>query len=643
MAELLGIIAPIKKFMSNSDEKVYVLLGGEKKEALFLSRDRVYNIPDFQREIRWTDDNVSILIEDIKTGSKFLGNIIMTKHSDSCFSIIDGQQRITILTMILNCIKQLHMNEIEIIEPCKLTIESFLKFADMLEVGFKDSAYTSEVIESDNLKQYSKYYRLWNYILNLEDIRNKQKAKKIIENMGNCSFNVILNETEDVGEGIRYFIDVNLKGKQLDIEDIFKSYLFKNDSGEEIRQQWYSLKRLTAKIEEVNMEYPLLKLLEHYFYCDLFKNDKFKGLEFGTDFLLKKEFRTKDDEIYREGTHIIETINNNHYMKTTLYQLNYIIKIMLQTVNSESVTSDFSNIFIFDSEKECIDNVELKILHNIISKILRDQKVILPKALIMKYFLLIKFGNEDINKEKIRTIYGIYLFFVLFTVFENKKSSDVLVNILKADESKWYQELIKQINEYFTLDSITDARLLSQYKLAQNEEEEDFRFRCKSLATIYNFFENKNGRVGIKKGKMSDLLTFVSDADEFSVEHFIISESKTKKMKVDDNEYLIDGKIYKRYVNNFFNFIFIPNKLNDRLQNYWLPEKMKILEKKELQCEYSKMIIKKLYRLKEEFEKRNRDNYEDNFDLFFARDFKDLYVEYTKTVLDEIINRVGGN
>lgn len=248
MGDLLGIIAPLKKFMSNTDEEIYVSLNGEKKSVLSLAQGRIYNIPDFQREIRWSCDNVGLLIEDIKSGPRFLGNIILTKHIDNRFSIIDGQQRITVLTMILYCIKQFHEREIDIINPCKLMIESFLGFSTLVELGFDKRLYTTELYESDKLKQISKYTELWKYIVETEEIKNKREAKKIIENLGSCSFNIIINEADDVSEGIRYFIDVNLKGKQLDIEDIFKSYLFRNDSSNEIRKQWYLFKTITADV-----------------------------------------------------------------------------------------------------------------------------------------------------------------------------------------------------------------------------------------------------------------------------------------------------------------------------------------------------------------------------------------------------------
>lgn len=640
MADLLGIIAPLKKFMSNSNEEIYVSLGSEKKVVLSLEKDRIYNIPDFQREIRWSFDNIALLIEDIKSGPKFLGNIILTKHSDNSFSIIDGQQRITVLTMILSCIKRLHKREIDVIDPCKLTIESFSKFSTLVEQGFDEALYTEEVYESDKLKQIFKYTTLWNYILELEEIKNKREAKKIIENLGACSFNIIINEADDVGEGIRYFIDVNLKGKQLDTEDIFKSYLFRNDSSEEIRMQWYSLKTIVAKIETSKMDYTLLNLLEHYLLCDLYCDNNFKGMEFGTDFLLKKPYK-EQGVIYREGTHLIELINDNAYMRRSIERLNKITELMLSIVNSESITTEIKNIFTSDKSKERIDNVELKVIHNFIGKILKDTKV-LPKALLIKYFILLLYGKCGKSKEGIRTIYGIYLFSVLFTIFESKKSTDILMNIIKANEADWYKELVKQIEGYFALDRITDARLLAQYKFGRNEDEEDQRFRCKSLATVYNFFVNKNGKVNIRDGKMDDLYKFITDDNAFSIEHFIVSETKNKVIMVQSNQYIIAETVYKRYVNNFFNFIFIDKKLNSDLGNNWLPQKLDMLKDKEIPCEYSKMVIEKVDRLGNEFEQRAGRDYQDKLDLFFAREYKELYIEYTKSALNSIIDRING-
>ena len=135
MADLLGIIAPLKKFLSNTNENITMSIAGEKNTVLSLKAGRIYKIPDFQREIRWTSDNVSVIVEDIKSGAKFLGNIILTKHSESLYSIIDGQQRITVLSMILNCIRLLHQEEIDVITPCRLTIDSFSAFEELMDLS----------------------------------------------------------------------------------------------------------------------------------------------------------------------------------------------------------------------------------------------------------------------------------------------------------------------------------------------------------------------------------------------------------------------------------------------------------------------------------------------------------------------------
>lgn len=637
MADLLGIIAPLKKFLSNTDEKINISLDNKKRVVLSLEKNRIYNIPDFQREIRWSCDNVAILIEDIKSRPRFLGNIILTKHSEKNYSIIDGQQRITILTMVLKCIKELHNGKIDLIDPCKLTIDSFSKFPELLDYSFDEQKITVEVHKSDKLKQVNKYVELWKYISKLDEITNKRHAKKIIENLETSTFNIIINEADDVGEGIRYFIDVNLKGKQLDIEDIFKSYLFRNDSSKEIREQWYLLKTLMAEVDCSKMDYPLLKLLEHYLLCDLYSENNYRGMEFGTDFLLKKQYND-GTETHREGTHIIELIHNNQYMKKSLMQINGIVELMLEIVNSDSITSSIKKVFTINNGKS-LDNIELKVIHNIIGKILKDAKI-LPKALLVKYFLILLYGTNGKSKENIQTIYGIYLFTVLFTLFENKKSAEVLIKIVKVNELEWYSELIKQIDNYFTPDRITDAKLLAQYKFAQNEEEEDQRFRCKSLATVYNYFVNSNGKVSVRKGKMPDLYKFITDDASFSIEHFIVSESQNRNILVEGNQYTIDKAIYKRYVNNFFNFIFINEELNSTLANNWLPQKLLLLEDEVITCEYSNMIISKLNKLGREFKKKSGKKYIDKLDFFFYKDFKELYIDYSKAVLEDVINRI---
>lgn len=500
------------------------------------------------------------------------------------------------------------------------------------------------------MHQRYKYYHLYQYILTHPVITDQIRAEKFLENLGKSTINIILNKSTDIGDGIRYFIDVNLKGKQLDTEDIFKSYLFKYDSGQEIRDEWYRFKENATQADIHKMNYPLLKFLEHYFYCDLYKNPKYRGLEFGEDFLVKKEFKTREEnpKTFREGIHIIELIRNKSYMLRSLRNLNSAIEFMIEIVESRSSTQRFETYFYYlnrKDKKEKLDQVEIKIIHNIMGKVLKDSKT-LPKALIMKYILYTLLNKELQSQATLQKIYGVYVLAVLFTVFENKKSKDVLLSVLKADDETWYSELINQIKSYFLPEKITDTRLLAQYKLAMNEAEDDYRFRCKSLATLYNFFKISGDKVSIVNGKAKKLYDFIESDDSFTVEHFIVSDTDSKKTKLVLNgkelEYEYEQKFYKKYVNGLFNFIFISREFNSKLKNYWLPYKMSQINWDELTCDYSRMYLEKIRELCSNMENIPQDEtqYKDKLDLYFSRDFKDQYVEFARIILKEVIEKI---
>jgi len=650
MHNLFGLIVPLRKFLSNTQEEINLSVSKDSvNPVLVLDKNRIYKIPDFQREIRWTCDNISQLIDDLSFSPKYLGNIILTKHPNDTYSIIDGQQRITILTLILLGIKKYHSQDINIIEPCKLEIESFLAFHKLANSYFSaDLLQDTTVLETDFLHQLPKYVSLWDFIVNHDLISNKFTAKALLENIANSEFNIIMNYSDNNNDSIRYFIDVNLKGKQLDAEDIFKSYLFKNDSSQTIRTLWIEFKTNALKAES-KINYPLLKLLEHYFYCDLFQKSEYKGLEFDENFYLKKEYSSSSStHTFRKGSHIIEVIDSNQYMIASLENLNKIVKIMLDFVSSSAITDNCKKLFEINS-KICIDSEELHIIHNLIGKILKD-KNLLPKALIMKYFLEIFLSVETKTRNDYKKIYGVYMLSVLFTIFENKKSKDLLLTILKSPHNAWYNEIVTQVQAYFSSDKITDNRLLAQYKLSTNEELEDYRFRCKSLASIYNFFEIKNNYISLSKGSVPLFHQFLTNNYIFSMEHFIFSNSKNKAILFtlksgNTYEYIYSESLQKRYVNNLFNFIFIPKTKNSDLTNKCLPEKIQQLENEAIECLYSKMVIQKAHLISEKIAKildevSNESELKNRLDLYFMRDFKDDYITFARTVLDEVIKRM---
>jgi hypothetical protein len=648
MAELIGIIAPLRKLLSDEDEAINVRVKGANQSILELNKSRKYIIPDFQREIRWDKDNLSQLIDDIYTGPKYLGNIILTKDiNKNEYLIIDGQQRMTVITMILCYLRSIHNDKIDLIKPCKLSIESFQGFETLIENSFSDLLKKdNKILFTDKLFQINKYYELWHHIKEINHISNRTEAIIFIDNLKKSTVNIILNESDDTKDGIRYFIDVNLKGKQLDTEDIFKGYLFRNDVSQEIRNSWYELKTNIASIQEKKIKYPILKIIEHFFYCDLYNDKKFKNLTFDEEFLLKSEFEIKDgsNTKFRRKTHLIEVINDKSYMINSINEMNRVIGIMIDIVDTNSPSDKFRKLFNCPNGGTPIDFDEMGIFHNFMRKILKDEKI-LPKALLMKYILSVLITkNNNIEKRAFKRIYGVYVLSVLFMIFQSKKNIDVFLNVLKASNNSWYEEALKVINSYFEASKITDNKIIAQFKKCLNEEEEDYRFRCKSLATIYNFFIIKNDQICISD--LKKLKKFISDDEAFTTEHFVISESKHKQLIFSSSDeekltYKMEEKIYKQYVNNLFNFIFISREINDKLGNYWLPHKLKLINIKDIECEYSKMVIENIEKMSNDMESYvKKGNYKNDLDSFFYKDFKEKYIDYSRNVLNAVIKKI---
>ncbi len=76
-----------------------------------------YQIPDYQRPYSWGDEQALKLWDDIfeaynnQSKNYFLGTIVTTNGKDNRYDVIDGQQRITTLTILFAVIKSFYPND----------------------------------------------------------------------------------------------------------------------------------------------------------------------------------------------------------------------------------------------------------------------------------------------------------------------------------------------------------------------------------------------------------------------------------------------------------------------------------------------------------------------------------------------------
>jgi hypothetical protein len=80
--------------------------------ANLFSTGQFYRIPDYQRPFMWEDDNFEQLIDDLSEASTleedkkyFLGTLVLHEYEDDRFDIVDGQQRITAVSILLACLR----------------------------------------------------------------------------------------------------------------------------------------------------------------------------------------------------------------------------------------------------------------------------------------------------------------------------------------------------------------------------------------------------------------------------------------------------------------------------------------------------------------------------------------------------------
>ena len=172
-----------------------------------------YIIPIYQRNYAWGDNEISSLLQDIKNACEknkeqdkkyYIGSLVVYRRENDDFEVIDGQQRLTTLTLIMH-----HLDKLVFRNVC-------FEHRDESEQAL--SNLTSETLPS-NFSQALK------------------TIKKVIDEWGNNKDEIVkflLDKVEiirtEVPEGTdlnHYFEIMNTRGEQLEKHEILKARLMK--------------------------------------------------------------------------------------------------------------------------------------------------------------------------------------------------------------------------------------------------------------------------------------------------------------------------------------------------------------------------------------------------------------------------------
>ena len=231
-----------------SDEKAKIL----KIEDVF---DLKLSIPDYQRPYKWTVKNVQQLVDDLLThfrDSKVyrIGTIVLYKN-DGKSEIVDGQQRLTTLSLLLH------------------------------KLGKKDILFLDETVNHS----VSKFNILENYEF-INDYNFPERFKEYI--LKTCE--MVRIELDDLDEAFQFFDSQNSKGKPLESYDLLKAYHLREmkDKPKEIVHHCVERWEESALSQEINnldkiINYILFRLRRWHYQesGEVFTSDEletFKGV-----------------------------------------------------------------------------------------------------------------------------------------------------------------------------------------------------------------------------------------------------------------------------------------------------------------------------------------------------------------------------
>ena len=240
-----------------------------------LGNGKIYRVPQFQRDYSWEQDNWEDLWNDIELAAEtasahYMGSVVLQSSTGKEFSIIDGQQRFTTLTIItlavIDAIQKLADRGIEISEnkeridilmrqyigqkdPTSLSYSSklFLNenndgFFQNRLIGFKDPVNIKKLSDSEGL--------MWNsyqfYKQKIERRFKKNNGGEYASFLNNVVGELMIFiqiTVEDELNAYTVFETLNSRGVELTSTDLLKNYLFSQVAKSEtdlkqIKTQW---------------------------------------------------------------------------------------------------------------------------------------------------------------------------------------------------------------------------------------------------------------------------------------------------------------------------------------------------------------------------------------------------------------------
>lgn len=212
------------------------------------NNDYRFEIPSYQRPYAWTENETTELLEDLTyamndegvSGPYFLGSVVLVNKSGTSYEVVDGQQRLTTLTMLFAVLRDLSDSDNDRSELHRFVSEEAGRIAgteerfrlsirrqdnDFFQSNVQKMGRVKDFVESSpkNLSDAKKSILdntkcLWKKLSKKSEDSRLELSQFIVQN---CYFVVI--KASDTNSAHRIFSVLNARGLSLLPTDILKS------------------------------------------------------------------------------------------------------------------------------------------------------------------------------------------------------------------------------------------------------------------------------------------------------------------------------------------------------------------------------------------------------------------------------------
>ena len=524
-------------------------------------KDRFYLIPDYQRPYRWTDEEVSQLWEDLVKAfedrendpSYFLGSIVIIKPSagNFRFEVIDGQQRLTTLSLLFLVLRERFDKNSELItylwgKENSFSEEQHLRLETKVYKNQEEwQAMLPAVIEpsgalSEKLKQGKTYNDLTAserktqekenlYLLNALLLRDKiLEFENIYGRSALQEFVVFIEKNTELiiitcdsqTSALRIFQTLNNRGMDLSVSDLVKADCLRKltnklDLREQFINQWNELIHTIETNSDSSWNFE--KLLLAYMQLRRFTEIKKPAQIMGSDIELRKYML--DEELADDKVDVIQIVSS-----------------------LTKIQEAYDDIMINPIDKDTDNYIKLLSL-------LRTEYWLYPLLQIKRKNGYTKIDFKTLAKFLVKLSYRILI--------RRKPANEYLRPACRRIITELYKKT--SVDEIIAKESKESAEFFDNKKL----KSDFFNIRQNMLKPLVHLHASKNAHINL--------------LDKWEVEHILPQKWK--------EGYLWNQNDAKEYMNSLGNLILIEQSINRIVKN-----KMYI-DKKEIYKEKSKLEL----------------------------------------------------